>query len=446
MGTVLIFLATIVIVVGVHELGHYFAARSVGVKVLRFAIGLGKPLVSHTDKNGTQWCLCPLPLGGYVSMVNDPEMAKEHNVPPEQSLEGIERYKRAWVVVAGPLANFVLAVFLYFLLALGGETGLRAVVGRVLDDSPAQQAGFVAGDVIVAVNDHRSLLWSYVYEDLFKSISYVDAKIRVERDGGSHRELVLETKQIAPEALDKGDILLQLGLVPDRSFVTLELEEVVPGTPAEAAGLQSGDFIIAALDRVVYSWDELVEIIHDHPGKEFEIVYQRGEEQGTTQVAPERVEEDGKVFGRVGVVPKIDDEKYDSLLATQRDGPIDALATAWRRTLTGVTTTVRFFGYLIGGELSTDQLAGPVGIAKIASSAVDLGLNVFLLFLAEISISLGVINLVPIPILDGGHLLRYAIEGAIRRNLPVRMLQIANVIGAASIVALMVFAIYNDFR
>ena len=444
MFSLIIFLITILIVVGVHEYGHYIAARSCGVRVLRFAIGFGKPIISHFDKNGTEWCLCPIPLGGYVQMVNDEKMALELKVPPEESLEGIPRLQRSWVVFAGPLANFLLAIILFFFIALAGETGLKATIGRVIDGSIAQQEGFLAGDSIIAIDDHPSTLWSSVHQDIFTAISDHDLKVLVEDENQFQRTLKLPTGSMEPAMLDNEDIFTTLGLVPDRSFVSLELETIIENSPAAIAGLQSGDYIIAANNQVLYYWDEFVEIIRANANSEVELIYERNGQEYATIVIPELATNNNISYGRLGVVPLIDEAKQAKLIHTQKADIATAFVAAFRRTWEAIKTTARFFGYLITAQVSTDHLSGPIGIAQIASSAANLGFNVFLLFIAQISISLGVINLVPIPILDGGHLLRYAIEGVINRPLPVKIIHYSTIVGVAFLVALMIFAVYND--
>ena len=444
MAALLAFIATIVIVVGVHEYGHYWAARSFGIRVLRFSIGFGRPIFKRVDKDGTEWRIGPIPLGGYVQMVDSPEDAKEMGLRPEESLEGIPRYKRAWVIFAGPLANFVLAVLLYYVIALIGESGLRARIGQVVEGSPAQLAGFVANEDIVAIDGRQALLWTTVYERMFTAIGDRDVRAEVQSSSGNSRELSVQTGSMSLSVLDGGDVLGEIGLVPDRSYISLELDHVNPDSPAASAGLQVGDYVLAADGEVVYGWDELVVIIRAHPGEELELLYLRGDEERTAVVVPERVEEGDRSYGRLGVRPRLDEQRRLELLVTEQSGPIEAIGGSVRRTWTAIETTVRFFGHLIRREISTDHLSGPVGIAQYASVAASLGLLSFLKFIAQISISLGVINLVPIPVLDGGHLLRYAIEGVMRRPLPDTILRLAGVFGVAFLIALMAFAIYND--
>ena len=440
---IIAFLVTIIVVVGVHEYGHYMAARQCGVRVLRFAIGFGAPIFSKVDKNGMEWRIGPIPLGGYVMMVDSQKMAKEMGYKPEEALDGIPRYKRAWVIFAGPLANFVLAVLIFYVIALLGETGLRARIGEVEPGSPAELAGYVAGEDIVEANGRQALLWTTVYEEVFSSVGDRDVRTKVISSSGVDRELTLPTAAMSVSILDSGNILEALGIGPDRSYVTLELDQVVPGSPA-AGKLRPGDFVLAADGTVVYDWAQLVGIIRASPGKEIEIIFLRNGQEETTTIVPRQVEQNGVPIGQLGVVPAIDEQKRLELLATEKLGPLEAIGNSLDRTWNAIATTVRFFGHLLMRNLSTDHLSGPVGIANYASTAISLGMLAFLKFIAQISISLGVINLVPIPVLDGGHLLRYAIEGVMRRPLPDKILRLAGVFGVAVLIALMAFAIYND--
>ncbi len=438
------FVFTIIIVVGIHELGHYLAARSCNVRVLKFAIGFGAALMSRVDKNGTEWRLGVIPLGGYVQMVMDEKAALELNEVPERSLEGRPRWQRAWIVSAGPLANFVFAMLMFYLAAMLGETGLRARIGEIVPDSPAAIAGFAAGEEIVAVDGTRTLLWSSFYERLFGAIANHDMNVTVQDSSGIEREVILATGRMLPAVLDQGNLLNALGIVPDRSYITLEIDKVVIDSPAEKGGLRAGDVIIAADGMIVDSWEEMTEVIRTHPEQEFQIILARSNQEVEIVVVPEAVDSPVGPQGRLGVIPRVDLEKHSALLVTQRSGPAAALGIAVRRTWELMTTTVRYFFFLVRQEVSTNNLSGPVGIAQIAGQALGLGYYAFLIFLAQISISLGVLNLLPIPVLDGGYLLRYAIEGIMRRDLPDRIVQMAGTVGVVLLIALMVFAVYND--
>ena len=438
------FIVTIIIVVGVHELGHYLAARSCNVRVLKFAIGFGYPLASWVDKKGTEWCLGIIPLGGYVQMVHDPAAAKELNEPAHRSLEGRPLWQRSWVVGAGPLANFVFAMLMFYLAALLGETGLRARIGEVVADSPAAIAGFVPGEDIIAVDGKRTLLWSKFYETLFSAIADHDLQVMVQAPNGVAREVTLPTAALTPSVLDQDNLLEVLGLVPDRSYITLAIDQVLPDSPAATAGMLVGDVIIAANGQLMNDWEDFTVVIRDHPELEFPLIAARDNQEVALTVVPRAVAAADGFAGWLGVVPQIDLDRHAALLVTQREGPFVSLGIAVQRTWVLMATTVRYFFFLVRQEVSSDNLSGPIGIAQIAGQALNLGYYAFVIFLAQISISLGIINLMPIPILDGGHLLRYAIEGVIRRPLPDKIIRTAGTVGVAVLLALMFFALYND--
>lgn len=444
MMKLLLFLVVIVVVVGIHEAGHYLAARSCGVRVLRFAIGFGKPLWRSFDRRGTEWCLCPIPLGGYVQMVSTPEEAREMGIPEREALDGVPRWQRAWIIFAGPLANFILALLLLFVLALAGEDGLRARIGQVVDGSMAETAGLVDGDDIIAIDGRHTVLWKTVVLELGTAINERDLLLQVS-NSGSEREVVLPTATLPPNTIDRTYLLRHLGILPEHSYLLkLELEKVIQGSPAAEAGLQPGDVLIAIDEQVLYAWQDFVSIVRASPGVSLTIVYERGGDPRTAIAAPTLVIERGESFGRIGVIPVFDKERYDELTITESYSLLEAGGVAWHRTWSFITTTGRFFGHLLRGEVSRKNLSGPIGIAHTAEIAANRSLKEFLRFIAHISISLGVINLVPLPPLDGGHLLRYALEGAMRRPLPAKIIHLAVAFGVAAIIALMVFAIYND--
>lgn len=445
MLTVLAFLVTCVIIIGVHELGHYTAARMMGVRVMAFSIGFGWPIWRHIDRHGTEWRFGAIPLGGYVLMLNNPTEAAKCNEPPERSLEGINRWRRAWVIFAGPLANFVLSVVLFYGAAIIGEQGLRARIGRVIPDSPAVHAGLVPGDEIVAVDERPMVMWSKVYENLLFTVGDHDARLRVSAASGVHREVVLPTgPPYGTALLDKDNLLDELGIVPDRSFITLELATIIDNSPAAAAGLQVGDTMLAAGDVLVEDWAALVAIIQAHAGVELPLMVERSGELVEVTAVPQPRPNDQGGRGYLGVVPRFDAGRFQSLLAHERAGPIEALGQAVVRTARASAAVLRFLGLMVVGDVSTKNLSGPVGIASQSGTAASLGLVVFLSFVAQLSISLGLINLLPIPLLDGSHLLRYGIEGVLRRPLPSKIVNLAGWVGACLLLALTVFTIYND--
>ena len=447
MLTLLAFALTIVIIVGIHELGHYGAARMCGVRVIAFSIGFGTPLLKRIDKRGTEWRLCPIPLGGYVLMLMNPEEAKKMNEPPERSLEGIPRWQRAWVIFAGPLANFILSFVLYYFVAIAGEQSLLAKIGRVAPDSIAEDSGLASGDHIIAVDGRESIIWSRVVENIVYAIGDHDATIEVTGSNGINRQIVLPTgKPQGAQLLSQNDLLGNLGIVPDTSYVTLELSAVIDNTPASTAGLQAGDVVVAANDVVLEDWEQFVDIIHVSTNNEIEIVVARDGEIIDLVAIPMEREDGVRTGGYLGVVPRLDQEIYDQLLGYQSYGAFEAIGQAADRTVRGVVATIRFIGLMITRVMSPDSLSGPIAIAEQSATAAGLGIVVFSLMLAQLSLSLGLINLIPILPLDGGHLLRYAIEGITRKPVSPIILKFSVIIGICIILMLTVFAIYNDLN
>ncbi len=439
------FLLTIFIIVGVHEYGHYLAARLCGVTALRFSIGLGKPLLSRTDSRGTEWVLAPYPLGGYLQMVQTEAEAASRGLEAGCSFEGRPLWHRSVIVAAGPAANFLLAALLFFVAALYGTEGLRARVGSVVPESIAASAGFRPGEDIVALDGREVQLWSEVYEGFFVAASHRDVAASVSRAGGTPSDRFLELSGMAPSVLEDGNIVEKIGLRPDQTYLSVVLDEVVADSPAEQAGLLAGDAIIGMDGNPVSAWQEIVAAIRASPARPLQIAVLRGDEQLDLEATPAVAEgSDGASIGQLGIVPAVDRERFGELYVVRRSSLAEASASAVHRTAEAIWLTYRFIGNLIVREISIESISGPVGIATFAGRAVDFGAYAFLVFLAHISISLGALNLLPIPILDGGHLLQFAVEGALRRRLSEVFLHAARIFGVCCILLLMGVAIYND--
>ena len=438
------FLLTIFIIVGVHEYGHYLAARCFSLKILRFSIGLGKPLLRRLDRHGTEWVLAPWPIGGYLQMVQTVEEASSLKLEPSQSFNGIARWQRSIIVAAGPMANFALAAVLFFAAALYGTEGLRARVGDVIADTPAARAGFAPGHDIVAIDDREVVLWSEAYERMFTSVAHRDIAVGVADPGGGRLDLQLALSQLPPSVLEGGDVLEKVGLRPDESYLSVVLNTVVEDSPAAAAGLAPDDAIVAINGVKTTTWRAIVEAIEANAGQPMQIIVLRGEQQLEIEATPRLHEEGGRSVGKLGVAPKIDRERLESLLAHRRASIGEALESALHRTGEAVLLTYRFIGNLLSTQISIESVSGPIGIANYAGRAFDIGLYAFLVFLAHISISLGALNLLPIPVLDGGYLLQFAVEGVMRRDFSQTFLHAARALGIFCLILIMGVAIYND--
>ncbi|MCY4325139.1 MAG: RIP metalloprotease RseP, partial [Betaproteobacteria bacterium] len=333
------FLLTIFIIVGVHEYGHYLAARFFGLKIVRFSIGLGKPLLRRVDRHGTEWVLAPWPIGGYLQMVQTIEEAQSMQLDERKSFAGIARWQRSIIVAAGPLANFVLAALLFFVAAIYGTEGLRARIGEVIADTPAAAAGFAAGHDIVAIDGREVVLWSEAYESMFTSVAHRDLAVEVVDSGGARRDLQLLLTQLPPAVLEDGNVLEKIGLRPDESYLSVVLETVVADSPAAVAGLQADDAIVAINGSKVSSWRAIVAAIEASPAEPMQIIVLRGDEQLEFEAVPRAQEEGGRSVGKLGVAPKIDRPRLESLLVHRRASIGEALASGWHRTGEAVLLT-----------------------------------------------------------------------------------------------------------
>ena len=445
MYTILVTLATLAILVAVHEFGHFWVARRCGVKVLRFSIGFGKPFLRWSDKLGTEYAVAAIPLGGYVKMLDEREgEVAEH----EQHLAFNRKpvLARIAVVAAGPLANFILAIFAYWVLFLAGESGYAPVIGEVEEGSVADIAGLEAGQEIIAVDGRKTPTWQALSFQLLKRIGdtgtidfavrYPDSDVVYESQGQLNRWLA---------GVEEPDLYDGLGLSLYQPPIVPLLDEIVPDSPAERAGLRPGDLILETEGRPIRLWEEWVDYVRARPGQSLLVSLERDGLQTQVELVPERILNDaGEEIGRVGVgvvVPEMPEEQ----LREFRRGPVEALAAGVRRTGDMVSFTAESIVKMLQGLISPKNLSGPITIAKVATTSAKSGLESYVGFLALLSISLGVLNLLPIPVLDGGHLLYYGIELLAGRPVPERIQMMGYQVGLFLVASLMVFALYNDF-
>ena len=431
--TALWFLVAIGILVVVHEYGHYLAARLAGVKVLRFSVGFGRPLLSRRmGPDQTEWTVAALPLGGFVKMLDE----REGDVPSAEAHRSFNRasvWRRIGIVVAGPAANFLLAILLYAALFMHGLTILKPMVGEPLAGTPAAQAGLTAGDEIFSVNGSKTESFHDLRLALLRAGVGADA-IRLELADG--RTIVLNTANIETDNLEQ-DILQPLGIV---QYDPPVVGEVLADGAAERAGMQPGDRLIAANGEAVASWQQWVRTIRDHPGAPLRIEYERQGQRAELTVIPEVVEEGGLRIGRINAGPE------KTRIAEVRYGPVEALWQGAVKTLDMSLFTLEMMGRMVLGQVSWKNLSGPVTIADYAGKSASLGWLPFVGFLALVSVSLGVLNLLPIPLLDGGHLMYYLAEAATGRPVSERIMEISSRIGMVLLLTLMSFALFNDLR
>ena len=446
MLTLLSFLAALGILVTVHEYGHYRVAKSLGVRILRFSVGFGPVVASvRRGSDDTEFALSAIPLGGYVKMLDE----REGEVEPHERHRAFNNQSvgvRSAIVLAGPLANLLLAVVAYCGMFMLGVTGPQPLVGRVVEGSPAARAGLHPGDQILAVEGKPTHIWDNVVATTIDAI--LDARevaLRVRSQEGEEREVRIDFSPYSVDDLTRRDFFRRVGLEPRRVDVPAVLGEVVPGDPADRAGLRAGDRILKVDGVPVVDWFDWVDAVREHPARTLSVVVSRAGGEVALTVTPRAEELDGRLVGKVGaggVPPKTDGA--DLPTATERYGPVDALREGVLRTAATTTTTLKFLGRMVMGEASIKHLSGPVSIARVAGASARLGLPRFLEFLGLMSVSLAVLNLLPIPLLDGGHLMYYLIESIMRRPLPERVQALGQQVGMVLLVGLMVIANYND--
>lgn len=442
MQTLLAFLVAILILVSLHEFGHYIVARWCGVKVLRFSVGFGKPF--FTKKRGdTEWCLAPIPLGGYVKMVD----TREGNVSEQDLPYAFDKQhpaKKIAIVAAGPLTNLVLAVLLYGLSFSFGVTEIRPYVGMVEPASIAAKAGFQPGDKIQSVNGTTVGEWSDAQTEIILNVEAGKVDVAVQTASGQEATRVIDaagTPEAGKIAKNNGNI----GLWPFK--ITNHVGFVQEGSPAEQAGLKVGDKLISADGRGIGEWEAWAELFRDSPGKKLEVVYERDGQIFQTALRPNTVElKDGTLVGRVGVAAQRD-EAWDKQVRFQYTPSVgEAFRMGWDKMVGYSATTLKFFGKLITGNASASHVSGPLTIADVAGRSASLGLQSYLEFLALVSISLGILNLLPVPVLDGGHLVYYTAEWIRGKPLSERIQAIGLRFGLAAMLMLMAVAFFNDIN
>lgn len=444
-STLLAFLLAIAVLVVVHEYGHYWVARRCGVRVLRFSLGFGKPLCSRTDRHGTEWVLAPIPLGGYVSMLDE----REAPVPAALRHEAFNTRpvaQRIAVVLAGPLANLILAVLLYAGLAmLGGQIRVPHLLAPEAG-SPAAQAGLIGGERLLAVGGRETPGWTDVRWQLMRQLATQPATVAVTvMQGGERRTVVMPTATIGMSELT-ADLPGALGLAVEAPQVGTRVGMVAEGSPGAAAGFRSGDRVVAVDQRAVSTWADFAAIVRQSAEQRLSVTVERAGAVLDLQVVPAVDTRDAKRGGRVGLGPEPEPDWLAANTETRRDGLLEALAGAAVRTWDTSVFSLRMLGGMLTGDVSPTNLSGPVAIADFAGQSARLGWVSFIGFLALMSISLGVLNLLPVPVLDGGHIMYHLAELATGRPLPEAVLEVGQRIGVAALATLMMVAFYNDIQ
>ncbi len=440
------FFAMLGVLVVVHEFGHFLVARWCGVKVLRFAVGFGKPLwIGRFGRDRTEWAICAVPLGGYVKMLDEREGA----VAPEDLPRAYNRLsvgRRSLIVLAGPFANFLLAIAIYWGVFWIGSLELLPVLGDPPADSPAAHAGIHNGEQVRAVEGEPVTSWQdFRWVLVQKSVDHdvVNLEVINERQEIAFRRLSLASLR---EGGWDGEAFDYLGLNFFRPRLPPVIGKVVAGSVAEQAGLQPGDEIEAVGTTPVQSWYQIQQLVGASAGKLLTLHLRRGEDALSVELRPQAVAQNGQTVGRIGVAAADSADTRRELRATVHYDFWVAGARACRETWDKSVFSLVMLGKMLKGEVSWRNLSGPVTLADYAGQTAKMGLDYYLKFTALVSVSLGVLNLLPVPVLDGGHLLYHILEVIKRGPLPERFMELGQQVGLAILLALMAFAFFNDIN
>ena len=440
------FLVAIGILVAVHEFGHYWVAKKLGFKVLRFSIGFGKPLLTRVgrDADRTEYCLASIPLGGYVKLLDE----REGEVAAEELPRSFTRRPiahRIAVLLAGPAMNLLFAALLYAVLAMVGTEIVKPVVGQVRLDSPAALAGLKQGDEIVRVGDYRVEDTEELQIDLLRQVSGDGViPLRVRR-GGSELGVTLRVAADKRSLTEPGKLLPGLGF----DLATWHADSLVQSAPPDSAGaragLRAGDRLLAVDGRPIANSGDFISAVIGAPGREISIEVLRGGAHVTIPTPVPRVMEQGRAIGRLGITLAEGPRGWPpGLVETRRSGPIAALGVGVQKTWEMSALTVQMLWRIVTGQVSAKNISGPISIAEFAGISAYLGATAFIAFLAVISVSLGVLNLMPVPLLDGGQVVYQLVEAVKGSPLSERAQNLGQQVGIALLVVLMSLAFYND--
>jgi len=437
------FVVALGLLIVVHEFGHFWVARRMGVKVLRFSVGFGKPMLTRRwGKDQTEFVVAAIPLGGYVRMLgehDDDYRKEEAHLAFNQKTVG----RRIAIVVAGPVFNLIFAVFAFWLVFLIGMEGMKPVVGGVAPASLAAQAGFQRGDELLTLDGKTVQTWSEHRMYLFRrALDRAKVVFTVRSESGEVVTRTIDLGKIPIAEIDAGLVSRGIGLFAYMPEIPAIMGKIEPG-PAQAAGLRAGDQIKSVNGKRVSNWQEFALTIRERPDQSTTLTVNRNGESLVITVVPRPEQVNGKTIGLIGVRPQLP-QLPDEMRASVRHGPLKAVQVAVGQTWTMSVLTLEMFYRMLKLEVSTKNISGPLTIAQAAGYSAQLGLDRFLMFLALVSISLGVLNLLPIPVLDGGHLLYYVIEAIRGKPLPETVQAWGQQIGIFLLACLMLLAFYND--
>ena len=451
--SVLALIVTLGILVTIHEFGDFWVARRCGVKVLRFSIGMGKAVKSWIGRDGVEYVIAPIPLGGYVKMLGqeDIAVADTKEIPTSQQ-HLCFAYKPLWqrmaIVAAGPIANFLLAIFIYWLINISyGINGIAPVINGISENSSADRAGLQVGDEIIAVDSEETIIWQQVSLQMLNRLGETGELVVTVNpyDSSTSRDITIPIQAWLRSDVEP-DPVTDLGIV--RFEIPARIAELVTGGRAERDGLRAGDEIISVNGESILGWSHWVAVIRSNPELALDVIVKRGESEAGLEIRPELVRlNNGTAIGRIGA--SVQETALSEILDSEMQRHISfnaftAIQPALQETWNNSVFVLDSIKKMVIGLISVRNINGPITIAQVAGETASYGLEVYLGFLALLSICLGVFNLLPIPVLDGGHLFYYTVEAIMGRPVPERVQTWGLQLGLSLIFGIMILAIYND--
>lgn len=442
--SIVAFIVAISVLIAIHEFGHFWVAKKLGVKVLRYSIGFGKPIWKKTaGADQTEYVIASLPLGGYVKMLDE----REGTVREEEKHRAFNRQsvgKRFAIVLAGPAFNFLFAILAYWFMFVIGVTGIKPIIGEIEPGTPAALAGLTSGQEIVAINDKPTPIWDVAIQTIIPAL--VDRQaidLNVIGQDGYPQTITLDLTN-TDSNLEPGELFAALGLKPWRPTIQPVIGTVVPDSPAQRAGLQTDDEILAIDNQAIDDWGNLVAYVAARPDTDLKLTIKRADREQTITLRTASATVKGKTIGRMGIGPKAMGQFPDEMKVLYRYSLFEAIGQSLSQTWNNTILTLKMIGKILVGEVSVKNLSGPINIAVYAGYSASAGLARFMDFLAIVSISLGVLNLLPIPILDGGHLMYYGVEMVRGKPVSEATMEMGQRIGILLLIMLMSVAFYND--
>ncbi len=437
------FIVAISVIIAIHEFGHYWVAKKLGVKVLRYSIGFGRPLYKHVaGQDKTEYVLAAIPLGGYVKMLDE----REGEVAEKELHRAFNRqpvWKRFSIVFAGPAFNFLFAVFAFWVMLVNGVQGIKPVISDVVANSPAALAGFQKGDQILKVNNKNAPIWPVIMEEILPAVidkGQVSVEVLTDAKRVTKRTLSFTNANIN---LDELDVIDASGFKLQHLKIKPVVSGIVENSPASRSLLAEGDLILKIQNQQIEDWSDIPDVIKRYANQEIIFTVQRNGSIVQVPVTPIKTIDKGKEYIRIGiqrpaiVIP-------EELKTEYRYSMLDAVRKSIQSTINFTALTFKFLGKLVTLDISIKNLSSPIGIAKYAGISAEAGLSYFFMFLAQISISIGILNLLPIPLLDGGHLFFYIIEFIRGKPVSESAEYFGQRIGLALLLTLMSVAVYND--